>query len=91
MNDIVDNIYSELVSDMERRPCYPADTASRLEEISTSISMLARIYAAANNSGIVDYDGVFRVTVRLARLLYARSLDNEVTQEHNDETIVIME
>lgn len=90
MNDIVDNIYSELVADVERRPCYPVDAASRLDDISTSIAMLENIYAAANNTGVVNYNGVLTVTVRLTRLLCSLKGDSECTQEHNDETIVIM-
>lgn len=90
MNDILDNIYSELVADIERRPCYPVDSESRLDEISDSVTTLAKIYASATNTGIVDYNGVLKVTVRLARLLCSLKGDSEVTQENNDETIVIM-
>lgn len=90
MNDVVDNIYSELVADIERRPCYPVDVGSLLEDISTSIAMLENIYAATNNTGIVNYNGVLTVTVRLTRLLCSLASNNEGTLEHNDETIVIM-
>ena len=90
MNDIVDNIYSELVADIERRPCYPVDSESRLDEISDSVTTLAKIYASATNTGIVNYNGVLTVTVRLTRLLCSLDGNNEATLEHNDETIVIM-
>lgn len=90
MYDIVDNIYSELAADMERSPSYPVDIVSRLAEIRDSATALVNIYNSAADTGIVDYDGVLHVTARLARLLYSIKGDNEVTQEHNDETIVIM-
>lgn len=66
------------------------DRSSRLEEISTSIAMLENIYAATNNTGIINYNGVLKVTVRLARLLCSLDGDNEITSEHDEETIVIM-